>query len=487
MNSTERAQLRQALEHDAADLETTTGDLDLYVNYDTGSDVENVGLGTLAKPYKTLKKAASKIAARIAHKVNIYIEPRITPGAAYPASSMPRRCDPIFVGDGSLSIFGVGAPTRKLITGGPHTVASNVKTDLAQIITVAAAAWTVDEFVGYFVRIVTGGHVGRTYPIFGNQAGTITIPLDSTGDCVENADTIEIIAPITKITVEDLDIFYDVHSAHTSAAAGTGAASSLLTLANLWLNASASALAVQFRIHGDGIGEEGPTFDFLRFDSTDFGISTSGCQVNMTLPLDTSYVSECRAAIANMGEANGGAGATFTSTLGRANTHVSHSGSGGGLNNVAIQGGLVVSRLAFMFFGGGAAWLMAIDAQGGEIYAVLDGPGSGYGAADIQGGQWYILIDVRGDCDYAIDAYGGAIVRIHGQCTCDAILCALSALRRGAMTKITSDHSLAGFLGGTAGQQAWICAMDAAKKSATWPAAGTYDTDAKGAEFLRVS
>jgi hypothetical protein len=488
MNRAERNLLKACYLHKLDDLEITTADLTLHCDYGMGNDL--CGKGTALLPYKTPIRAMQDVAYRIAHKVKIVLGGLVT----YPAGSFPRRIDNVLVGDGSLTFYGKGAPTRKATTGGPHTVTGIASTDIAQTITVGGAAWAADEFVGYWARVVTGGHIGRAWPIFGNTTDKIFTKADADG--VHNADTVEIIRPSVKVECDDLDILYDVHSAHCSGALSVGSQVSKLTIANLWLDASGSTSGVQLQIHGNRTNINGPILDFVRVDTLGFGVTTADCLVNSAPPFETDYILDSSAAIANMGLWGGavgsqsaGCGASLVSSDGRFYSQVWHQGDGGGLTNVAVHGGINMAWRSNMFFGAGAgaAWLMALQTSSGYVKAWFDGPGAGYGACDISGGTWFLDVDVRGDCDYAIDVYGGAIVRIHGECTCSPTLCTKSALRIGGMCKVTTDHALAGFLGGTAGQEAYICAMDVAVKAATWPAAGTYVTDAKGGELLRVS
>jgi len=486
MNSTERAQLREALEHDDADLEITTGDMDIYVDYDNGSDILNVGMGTLAKPWKTPKRAAQDIPARIAHTVNLHIAARVTPGAAYPAASMPRRLDPIYVHNGRLNIFGVGAPTRKAVRGGPHTVTGIASTDLSQIITVAGASgWVADEFCGYWVRVLTGGHVGNAYRVSGNTTTTITVEFGGNTDRVHNADTIELIAPSVKITHNtDLDIFYDTHSVNSDTADDLGL--TRLVIANLWIDMSASTSPRgQLRIHGNAGVSEGPLMEFVRIDTLESGVILSDVAINYGWSFG-DYIDDCLADIANMGGDNCGPGLALTSAGLRADQLVYCCGSHVWALAMAVTGkitsgiGCVVNLWcsASVFQGSG----------GGHVIAWLAGKDSSTPAALLDAGVWdLVLIDAAGACNYAIDTDCGVIVRVHGQCTCSATLCDKSALRIGAMCKVTSDHSLAGFLGKTTGQYAYICAMAALVKSDTWPAAAGYVTDAKGGEFLRVT
>ena len=460
---------------------TSTGPITKHVAT-TGSDT--TGDGTVALPYATPLRAYADIPHRVAHACNIQIA-----AGTYPAGSFPRAIDPVLVGDGSLSIFGVGAPTRKTLRGGPHTVTAISSTDITQKVTVAGASgWVADEFKGSWVRVITGGHVKRAWQVQANTTAAIYIPLDGTGDAVHSGDTVEIIAPSTKIEIEDLDIFYDARTIYGD----VGWPCSRLVLANLWLDASASpSVDGQLRIHSSASPAagpaDGPVLEFVRVDVQTLGVIVSDVMPNYAYPFNDTYVTGCAADILNMGESNEGPGMCITSAGGSADTLIKQSGLGG-LNNVAITGQVRLERFSNTWFDGSAAAIVDLGAASGEIYATLTGVDSSTPAINISGGSWQcVLIDALGACNYAIDIDTGAIVRVHGQCTCSATLCAKSALRIGAMCKVTSDHSLAGFLGATALQNAYICAMAAGVKAATWPAAGTYVTDAKGAEFLRVT
>jgi len=476
MNKALRAIWKLLTDHMAEDLEITTGVLRLYVDYATGDDQN--GKGTVPLPYKTPLRAYADIPRRVAHACSIQIA-----AGNYPAGSFPRAIDNVLVGGGSLTFYGKGAPARKAGTGGPHTVASIAATDITQIVTVAGAAWTVDEFCGCWLRVITGGHPKQTFPIYGNTAGTISIPLDAYSEAVHAADSIEIIYPSVKVAIEDLDIFYATRAVMLNASY-KGAH---LVFANLWLNASASASTYgQLRIHSESTAMDGPDFEFVRFDGLSYGIVVDNVNINRASPIDNGYVAGSSADIANMGRASSGAGLSLVSAIGRADPLVYACGESK-LDMVTMTGQLNMARGAWLYFSGGASQIIADTCPlGGELYAWLAGVAASAGLS-VSGGLWYALFDVAGDCTYAIETKDGAIVRLHGECKCSATLCTLSALRIGAMCKVTTDHALAGFLGATALQCAYICQMGVAVKAATWPAAGTYVTDAKGGEFLRVA
>lgn len=460
----------------------TTGPITKYVAT-TGSDT--TGDGTAALPYATPLRAYDDIPRRVAHKCNIEIAAGI-----YPSGSFPRQIDNIIVGDGSLTFYGKGAPTRKAVNGGPHTVTGIASTDITQIVTVAAAAWGANEFRGYWARVITGGHPGRTWPVQCNDGTTLRIPLDGTGDAVHNGDTIEIISPSVHVEIEDLHVLHDVR---TVAAVVGNWPNALMVFANLHFDASGSAsIGGQFVIQGNGSPPsggnlDGPAFEFVRFDALADGIRVSDVLINYGYPVDAAYIADSDAGILNLGESNEGPGLCLTSAGGLTDVLVRQGGNGG-LNNTAVTGRIHLQRFSNGWFDGSAASIDDYGADSCEVYATLVGVNATTPALSIGGGFWpQVLIDAVGACNYAIDISYGAHVLIHGECKCSATLCDKGAIRIGAMCKVRTDHALAGFLGKTAGQEAYIFAMDAAVKAATWPAAGTYVTDAKGGEFLRVA
>jgi hypothetical protein len=483
MNRNQRDQLQDCLDHNAEDLEITTDDMDIYINGTTGNDT--TGKGTAALPYATPMRAAFDIPRRISHQVNVYIA-ALPAGAAYPANSLPRLLDCMYVGNGSLNIFGVGAPIRKAVHGGPHIVtAIATPSDNVQRITIGAAAgWVAEEFVGCWVRVVTGAHVNRAWKVFGNGTDTICIPMDITGDAVHVNDTVELIYPATKITVNhDLDILYDAHVSTP----GTGfSPESHLTLANLWLDASGSTSYTQFRVRGNAGQTEGPVLDFVRVDGLAYGMEMVDATTGTNTPLDNSYVAACGAGIANMGEGMNDAGLSLVSAGLRADALLILYGNCN-VCGVAVSGKVTTPRFGSAMFSGGAAAIVGAGGSG-EIFAWLSGIDAVTPAVQLNGGVWNaVMVNVEGACNYAVDTDYGAIVRLHGECTCDAVLCDKSALSMGGLCKVSLDHAMAGFLGKTVGQEAWISKMDITKKSATWPAAAGYDGDLKGGELLRTA
>jgi len=456
-------------------VDTTTAPMSRYVAT-TGSDVS--GKGTAAIPYASVVRAMQDIPPRIAHPVNIYIA-----SGSYGGGTFPRHIDNTLIDDGSLSIFGVGAPTRKAVTGGPHTVASVVDIEeMARRITVAGAVWAVDEFCGYWVRIITGGHPGQTFPVYGNGTNTICVDRVNPGT-IHNGDTIELIAPSTKITIDtELDLFYDLHSLAGDPANPPGV--SHLTLANLWLDATASTnVFAQLSLHGIGLSN-GPNLEFVRFDAQAWGVVVEDIHPNCLQPIDDTFVAACGSGIANLGAYGETPGLSLTSAGLRADLLVTMYGDN--VLTAAVSGQVESTSGGYCKFMGGAAsfksWVYV-----GDVYAWLSGVSNAKPGVHILGGVWTLNTSIERDCNYAIDTDGGAIVRIHGDLQCSATLCALSAVRIGPMCKVTSDHALGGFLGATVGQQAYIFKMNVAVKSATWPVAGTYVTDTKGGEFLRVT
>ena len=105
MNAAERDIVLKCYGHYREFPEVTKHDDEIHCNYGTGNDL--TGKGTAALPYKTPLRAMQDVAARIAHKINIVLG---GPGA-YAAGSFPRKIDNIIEGDGSLTFYGVGAPT----------------------------------------------------------------------------------------------------------------------------------------------------------------------------------------------------------------------------------------------------------------------------------------------------------------------------------------------------------------------------------------
>lgn len=472
MNQRERLQLLSCLEHQAEDLEQTTANLTLYCDAATGDDL--CGKGTALAPYATIERAMQDVPRRVAHTVRIYL-------AAGKYDSCERHIDRQFVDDGSLTICGVGAPGRKGSNGGPHTVASIAAIgSTAQRLTVGGAAWTVDEFVGYWVRVVTGAHVGRAFLVFGNAAGTIDIAQQTDG--VHQGDTIEIIEPRTTVTVVDeLDIYYDSRSNH-------GTANSFMRLAfcNLCVDASGSTSASAVWVNGNSGSTEGPVFDFVRIMVPSYGAGIQGVALNAYGPIDTDYVTASDTDIVNLAEAGAGPGLAICTSGGRADPVVAIC-SDTLIWNTAFSGGVQLGYNAeAMLFGIGAASVMSGGAGHGWVTAWLAGVDASTDAMTVYGGAWEIGVNVVGACRYAIAAEDGAAVLVDADTSCSASATATAPLLIGHMSKVRTSDGCANFIKTGTPNVAYRW-KTTATNAAAWPAAAGYATDAKGGELLRTA
>ena len=445
----------------------------LYVDT-AGNDVS--GRGTAASPYASVTRAMRAV-PKIAHPVNIVVTDSI--GAMpFPLGAWPQTIDNEIIDGGSLTIYGKGAPTRKTVDGGPHTVTAVADIGSnAQRVTIGGAAFTPDDFCGYWLRVVTGGHVDRTWPVYGNAATTICIPQDNTGDKVHNGDTVEIIYPSIVFAVDNMDIAYLPRSALTNVAGGYGK----FTLANLRFDASASTNWTQFVVGSDVGAADTTIMEFVSMEGLDYGAIFYNVGLNMYTAYDTTYVADCDADILNMGEGIDGPGLSlYTSSVRAGGGLAQYSGA---LYSIAVAGVLRLYDPNPAFFGGCAA--VETFCYSSSVYAWLAGVDNATPAVSLSIGDFQLKINVEGDCNYAVDAAHTCTVYFHSGNSCSPTLTALSALRVGTLAQVMIHDAMANFLGATAGQEAYVFVEDAAVKSATWPAAHTLVTDAHGANLVR--
>jgi hypothetical protein len=452
---------------------TTTKDATFYVSPATGND-NNPGT-SVAKPLKSLVavKLLPYYSARIANKINI----AVLDSEADP-TKVPTTIDPIFVDGGSLAIYGVGAPTQKAVNGGPHTVTAVADVGpQAQRVTVAGAAWTADEFCGYWVRVVTGGHPGLTFPVYGNNTGDVSIALGDP-DKVHNGDTVEIIYPTVKVDFSNLDIALQTHTLKS----GASAESSCFVLANLWLDASASTNWMQFMMVGGSVYKDYPVLDFVRLDWQDLGGVFQNVCLGQGDAVDKSYVTDCGAGIANMGVVSYDAGVSINNTSGRGDIAVSVD------EEVMIYGWAVLGGIqcysGSLFMCGGCGYMKGTEVSAQGWFAGKDSSTPAVSVDAVGVGNF--KIHVEGPCNYAIDVGSCARVYMHSANSCDPTLTALSAVRIGALSQVQIHDNCANFKGATVGQEAYIFSSNSTK-SATWPGATTLVTDGLGAELMRTT
>lgn len=452
---------------------TTTKDATFFVSPSSGSD-SNPGTSAAA-PFRSLiaPKLLPYYNARIANKINI----AVLDSEADP-TKVPTTIDPVYVDGGSLAIYGVGAPTRKPVNGGPHTVTAVADVGPnAQRVAIGGAVWAADEFCGYHLRVVTGGHVGLTFPVYGNAADNVSIELGFP-DKVHNGDTVEIIRPTVKVDFSHLDISLTVDSAESGAAGEY----SRFVLANLWLDGTPSLDWTQFALSGERLGTGYPVLDFIRLDVLDLGCELSDVVLGLGDAVDKSYVTDCGAGIANMGVYGYDANASITSVSGRGDATVFAYGSLS-VYNVAISGGVRCFDSS-MFMCGACAYMDGsnIGAQGWFAGKDAATPAVTFWT----NGRGDLKIHVEGACNYAVDVGACASVYMHSSNSCDPVLTALSAIRIGALGQVQIHDNCANFLGATAGQEAYIFSSNSTK-SATWPAATTLVSDTLGANLMRTT
>ena len=168
----------------------TTEAVTRYVST-TGSDTE--GDGTETSPYATPLRAYQDIPRYVRHKCKIFIE------AGTYAGGWPSAMDNVFSHDGSLAIFGVGAP---VVVRGPYTIDSvSDRGSVGQSINVTGTPWTTDLNIGFFVYVTSGDREGTCQRIFHNTTSQITIATGAVP--LEAGDTFSIVVPAVNIEFQD--------------------------------------------------------------------------------------------------------------------------------------------------------------------------------------------------------------------------------------------------------------------------------------------
>jgi len=238
----------------ASGVPTTTGALTVYVDA-AGSDT--TGKGTAALPYATVERAYADIPGIIRHECKILV------GAGNYADGWPTSIAPIFEGDGSLAIVGVGVPD---VVSGAHSVTGVALLGAGgQRITVGAGGLgAVDSLCGQTMMIATGGTPGYAYHVAANTDTTIDVVIQATP--VVNADTFNLVVPAAKIASDGFYLKYDSRGVGTWDGGGFLMKNSRLILHNIWLDMSGAPTPVDtLQIEGTQ-PRGGPGFKFVRID-----------------------------------------------------------------------------------------------------------------------------------------------------------------------------------------------------------------------------
>lgn len=163
----------------------TTGTLHLYANGSTGSD-QNDGL-TSATPKKTLVAVVALIPDIVKHLCVVHLSG-------------------VFADSGAVQIQRIVNGTGLLLVDGGTDLTDLVATQASDInssstIGVAAAGWTTDAYMGYWVEIVSGANntTGELRLIQGNTATTLTVCRNFSADPGAGA-TFRIVRPSTEIS-----------------------------------------------------------------------------------------------------------------------------------------------------------------------------------------------------------------------------------------------------------------------------------------------
>lgn len=176
----------------AGGLSETIADLTFYVDPTGGSDT--TGTGSSSRPFASLW-FLNRLPKRIAHSVRIYIMDDLTHDGDI-------VLDNTFIGDGYLSIIGVGAP----VVGSVPSMTSSAVTTLTGLGGVAVD--TVDVFVedhnsGWWLQTLSGAKPNYAVP-----AHKITLGATSTIICrrmpistMVGGDTFRLIKPARTVTI----------------------------------------------------------------------------------------------------------------------------------------------------------------------------------------------------------------------------------------------------------------------------------------------
>lgn len=170
----------------------------IYVNWDTGND--STGNGSIAHPYKTFAFVEGLPRTIKDHTI------RIKASASNSYNVFPKDGIPNTVGSGRL-IFDSSSETFPVYAG-PYTVstvtnvggAAHFGVSHATDLTVTGAGWTVDDFYGKSIRMLTGLWAGYVLYIHKNTSDTITTIADWYG--FAPGDTFEIVDRPIVITVD---------------------------------------------------------------------------------------------------------------------------------------------------------------------------------------------------------------------------------------------------------------------------------------------
>lgn len=144
---------------------STTADLDLYVNNVTGSDTLNDGR-SLATPFFTIQHAIDYLPLIINHKVRIFVAAGVYGEKVH--------VDKIITSTTASSLHILGTYTQFVPTTGPAT--GTVGSQTGRIITATGTpGWTTNNFRGWFVRMLAGTWSGFVFPVAANTSGTFEI------------------------------------------------------------------------------------------------------------------------------------------------------------------------------------------------------------------------------------------------------------------------------------------------------------------------
>jgi hypothetical protein len=156
--------------------DATSDELHIYADGTSGSD-SNDGYDA-ARPKKTLQAVLDLIPIIIRHNIGVHLTGDFTMAAdarmsARYFSTMNTGAAPVLVIDGGSALTTVADNA-----GSPWVADIHSSSSLG----LSTLGWTIDQYVGYYIEVVSGPCAGQTRTIQGNTATTITPNRNWSGD-----------------------------------------------------------------------------------------------------------------------------------------------------------------------------------------------------------------------------------------------------------------------------------------------------------------
>ena len=413
----------------------------------TGSDT--TGNGTAAKPFATPTRAYAALPRTLAHPCKILVG-----AGSYPLGAWPETINSVFVGNGSLSLVGVGTPS---VVSGPHAVTGVAPIGSAGYLRLTVGAGGLgaqDTRCGDFVHVTAGATPDVAYAIAQNSATTLDIGIQVVAPV--GGETVYIVRPAVKCTIDKAFICAGAQCVDFGTAALTDDNCRLI-LHNIWLDGSASPYTNNVVDVTSTSGRyAGSIMDFVRFDGPpasvmgtllvhDTGINSYGASV-------ADWKTDGATGLTNLG-AYGGPGLSVTSNGDREDS------------DVCCYGDVLITNC----YARGE-----LDTVSGSLEATLCTAGSFFIPPRATAELWGLLIvgkvgnagfDLHGGTvtmDYCHVLRGSNAIRIHDLCqcriadtSCDPVDVTLSGMEIEALCSIQQHSLLPNLLGATPAKAAF--------------------------------